>query len=115
MVAGVKEELQRICQTIDAAVAPDKIYLFGSYAYGAPDSNSDFDLCVVIPDSALRPVDAVKEIRRALYVKQETPLDVVVYRTSRFQQRQDSASLERKIAREGVLLYERQGAERGMD
>lgn len=111
---SVKEELKNICKTIDITVGPEKIYLFGSYAYGAPDSSSDYDLCVVIPDSALRPADAVKKIRRALYTQQDMPLDVVVYRTSQFQQRQETASLERKIAREGVLLYDRYGTEQGM-
>ncbi len=114
MVDSVKEDLENICKTIDTTVGPEKIYLFGSYAYGVPDSNSDYDLCVVIPDGTLRPADAVKKIRRALYTQQDTPLDVVVYRTSQFQQRQGTASLERKIVREGVLLYDRYGAEQGM-
>ena len=110
MVDSVKEDLENICKTIDTTVGPEKIYLFGSYAYGVPDSNSDYDLCVVIPDGTLRPAEAVKKIRRGPY----TPLDVVVYRTSQFQQRQGTASLERKIVREGVLLYDRYGAEQGM-
>jgi predicted nucleotidyltransferase len=114
VVDSVKEDLENICKTIDTTVGPEKIYLFGSYAYGVPDSNSDYDLCVVIPDGTLRPADAVKKIRRALYTQQDTPLDVVVYRTSQFQQRQGTASLERKIVREGVLLYDRYGAEQGM-
>ena len=92
MVDSVKEDLENICKTIDTTVGPEKIYLFGSYAYGVPDSNSDYDLCVVIPDGTLRPADAVKKIRRALYTQQDTPLDVVVYRTSQFQQRQGTAS-----------------------
>ena len=33
-------------------------------------------------------------------------LDVIVYRSNAFYQRAEHASLERKIAREGVLLYE---------
>ena len=96
VVDSVKEDLENICKTIDTTVGPEKIYLFGSYAYGVPDSNSDYDLCVVIPDGTLRPADAVKKIRRALYTQQGT------------------ASLERKIVREGVLLYDRYGAEQGM-
>lgn len=107
MTAGVEEALQGICRTIDQTVALEKIYLFGSYAYGTPDRNSDYDLCVVIPDNTLRPVDAVKEIRRALYAQQDMPLDVIVYRMSHFQRQQERATLERKIACEGVLLYER--------
>jgi predicted nucleotidyltransferase len=29
---------------------PDKIILFGSYAYGTPNENSDIDLCIVEKD-----------------------------------------------------------------
>ena len=114
VLTGTAEKLREICQVIDDTMAVDKIYLFGSYAYGQPDSDSDYDLCVVIPDGATRPVDAVKEIRRALCAKQDMPLDVIVYHTSQFRQRQETASLERKIAREGVLLHERQRTEQGM-
>ena len=103
-----------ICQIIDQAVDVEKIYLFGSFAYGTPTSTSDYDLCVVIPDGVLRPAEAIKRIRRALCPVQTIPLDIIVYRVSAFLQRQESASLERKIAREGVLLYEREKPERRM-
>lgn len=99
------EKLRQICSVIHQTVDTEKIYLFGSYAYGEPTPNSDFDLCVVIPDGSLRPADAIRQIRRALYPVQDVPLDVVVYRSSDFVSRQQTASLERKISREGVLLY----------
>ena len=95
MTVKVKEELSHICQIIAETVDAEKIYLFGSYAYGTPS------------DMALRPADAVKRIRRALFMVQDTPLDVIVYHTGVFRQRQAQPSLERKIAREGVVLYER--------
>lgn len=114
MTVKTGEDLRNICEIIDETVPTDRIYLFGSYAYGSPNADSDYDICVVIPDNSLRPVDAVKKIRRALYAVQETPLDIIVYHTSRFQQCQEYASMERKIAREGVLLYERPGFEQRM-
>ena len=85
----------------------EQIYLFGSHAYGTPTADSDYDLCVIIPDDTLRPADAIKRIRRALYASQETPLDVLVYRASKFRERQTAFSLEQTIAKEGVLPYER--------
>lgn len=114
MVNQLEEDLTGICQIIDQAVDVEKIYLFGSFAYGTPTSTSDYDLCVVIPDGVLRPAEAIKRIRRALCPVQTIPLDIIVYRVSAFLQRQESASLERKIAREGVLLYEREKPERRM-
>ena len=114
MVNQLEEDLTGICQVIDQTVDVEKIYLFGSFAYGTPTSTSDYDLCVVIPDGVLRPAEAIKRIRRALCPTQTIPLDIIVYRVSAFLQRQESASLERKIAREGVLLYEREKSEQRM-
>ncbi len=49
------EKLKQICSVIHQTVDTEKIYLFGSYAYGVPTQNSDFDLCVIIPDNDLPP------------------------------------------------------------
>jgi len=114
MTVKIKEDLTGICRIINETVDAEKIYLFGSHAYGTPNTDSDYDLCVVIKDGTLRPVDAIKKIRKALFMIQETPLDVVVYRSSSFFQRQLEASLERKIVREGVLLHERNHMEQRM-
>lgn len=107
MTRKVNQDLDALCRVINDTVDVHKIYLFGSYAYGTPNDDSDYDLCVVIPDSELRPIDAIKKIRRALYAMQTTPLDVLVYHDSHFEKRKERISLENKIAREGVLLYER--------
>lgn len=106
MTEKVSTELRQICRIITETVEVEKIYLFGSHAYGTPRQDSDYDLCVIIPDDTLRPVDAMVEIRRALYPIQETPLDILVYRENRFLQRIGQAGMERKIEQEGVLLYE---------
>jgi len=44
------KSLKEITAGILQAVPALKIYLFGSYAYGVPDENSDIDLYIVIPD-----------------------------------------------------------------
>ena len=100
------KELEPMCRVITETVKAEAIYLFGSRAYGIPTDDSDYDLCVIIPENSMRPADAVKAIRRALFSAQSVPLDVIVYRSNAFHQRAEHASLERKIAREGVLLYE---------
>ena len=100
------KELEPVCRVITETVKAEAIYLFGSRAYGMPTDDSDYDLCVIIPENSMRPADAIKAIRRALFSAQSVPLDVIVYRSNAFHQRAEHASLERKIAREGVLLYE---------
>ena len=53
MTESVKNELSDICRIIDATVDTEKIYLFGSYAYGTPTDDSDYDLCVIIPENSI--------------------------------------------------------------
>ena len=47
-----------IKSTILGSVTGDiikKIILFGSYAYGKPNKNSDIDLCVIVADKKKQP------------------------------------------------------------
>lgn len=114
MDAGMTTKLNDICGIINQTVAADKIYLFGSYAYGAPQESSDFDLYVVIPDDGPRPIDVMKQIRRALYKKHQIPLDILVSRAGEFENRREVASIERKVYQEGVVIYEQRAGEQRM-
>ena len=105
MEQQTNHKLRTICQIIGQTVNPEQIYLFGSYAYGNPTSESDFDLYVVLPNEGARPSDAVKMIRRALFDVQDMPLDVIACRAGEFQRRQQGASLERTVVQKGVRLY----------
>ena len=52
------ELIAGIVQKIVDGVSPEKIILFGSYAYGNPTADSDLDLLVIMETQA-RPVDRV--------------------------------------------------------
>src|SRR5438128_8457124 len=41
--------IDRLAQQVAEGFRPDRIILFGSYAYGRPDADSDVDLLVVMP------------------------------------------------------------------
>ena len=56
--------LEELTGIISRTVTVEQIYLFGSYAYGTPNGDSDLDLYVVIPDGSIPPAEAVKRIRR---------------------------------------------------
>lgn len=107
MTNKVKKELDAMCDVIKNTVNVDCIYLFGSYAYGVPNADSDYDICVIIPDGDSRTIDVAIDIRRALYKIQTMPIDLLVYHYSRFKEKQKFAAFEKRIARDGVLLYER--------
>jgi predicted nucleotidyltransferase len=44
---------------------PDKIILFGSFAYGTPDSDSDLDICLVM-DTDMPKIKLKRQIRSLL-------------------------------------------------
>jgi predicted nucleotidyltransferase len=110
MHTGKENEIREITEVIKETVDCEKIYLFGSYAYGEPNESSDLDFYVVIPDDAARPIEVIQAIQVRLgRSKMRTPIDVVAKQSSRFADMSVLPTMERKIAREGVLLYERQG------
>ncbi|GAB6391479.1 MAG: nucleotidyltransferase domain protein [Treponematales bacterium] len=85
----------------------EKIYLFGSYAYGTPHKNSDYDLFVVLKDGIENPILILQDIYRNLCDTKCIPVDVLANYKSRFEWRSTQPTLERKIAKDGVILYER--------
>ncbi|MGB9723481.1 MAG: nucleotidyltransferase domain-containing protein [Chloroflexia bacterium] len=59
------EILQEIVRRLVAGYAPQKVILFGSYAYGEPDAGSDIDL-LIIKDTPQRPLERWMEVKRLL-------------------------------------------------
>ena len=105
MNAQTSIELENIKQMILDVVKADEIYLFGSYAYGTPSEDSDFDLYIVIPDGGIRPIEAMQIIGSAIYKEQKKPIDILVSKASDFHQRKLLPTIERTVARDGVMLY----------
>jgi len=103
---NIKKELDIIKESVLKTVPAEAIYLFGSYAYGTPDKDSDFDIYVVIPDAVQgNPLDISADIMTGLYKKIKTPLDLMVGKSSVFNSRKEAPTLQKTIARQGVLLY----------
>ena len=100
------QEVFDITEAIKQAVQTEKIYLFGSHAYGNPNEDSDYDFYLVIPDGGARPIDVMqKAYRSLLHVNRTTAVDILANYSSSFRNRRELNTLERKIYREGVLLY----------
>ena len=104
----LNNEITIITEAIKSAIPVERIYLFGSYANGKPSQESDYDFFVLIPDGELKPLDAMREARYSLIpLNRKTPVDIIADYKSRFEQRSKLNTLERKIANEGMILYER--------
>lgn len=84
---------------------PEAVYLFGSYAWGKPDEESDLDILVILPESAESPIQLATRAQRSLRGVR-AGVDVLVKTRNEFEQfRPVKASLEAKIASQGKLLY----------
>lgn len=105
--------LRPVSQTLPLAVArvaqalqPDKIILFGSYAYGAPTSDSDVDLLVIMESD--KPGKERSWAVSRLLLPREFPVDILVKTPTELAvalQRGDF--FLREITERGILLYER--------
>jgi len=97
-------QIQAFSQQIVEQFDPEQIILFGSYAYGQPNQDSDVDLLVVLPFEGL-PVYKAIEIRRKL--KPTFSLDLITRTSKQIQQRLDMGDFFIKdILQKGLILYE---------
>lgn len=102
--AGLRKE---VVKRLVNEFQPEKIYLFGSHAWGKPEEGSDMDLLVIVRTSRQRPIQRAIRAQRSLRgVK--APIDVLVKTRKEFERYSSvKASLEAQITREGKLLYGR--------
>lgn len=107
MEKRIQDELNIIKDIIIRTVPVKRIYLFGSYAQGKANADSDLDIYVVIPESAdIREIDAMRMIHRAIRDKKSMPVDVVVGKEKKFNRRRTAPTIERTIVQEGAVIYE---------
>ena len=86
---------------------PEMIYLFGSYAWGSPDEESDLDLLIVVAASDEKSHKRCVSGHHALW-DLDISKDLLVYTKDEFDVRAtDSTSFLFKIKNEGKVLYAR--------
>ena len=106
MNEALQAELEVIKTLIVDTVPVEEIYLFGSYAYGEPNKDSDIDLYVVLKDDiTMREFDASIEISKAIRPVRTKPIDIIATKKSKYQWLITGPTMERKIAREGIKIY----------
>jgi uncharacterized protein len=93
-----------VCAQIAREFRPQRIILFGSYAYGEPTPDSDVDLLVVMPLEG-RAMDKAVEISRRL--EHRFPIDLLVRSPEELRQRLEWNDFFLKEATEkGVVMYD---------
>jgi predicted nucleotidyltransferase len=99
-MSAIRRFARRIAERFD----PEKIILFGSFAYGTPHEDSDVDLLVVMP--------AREELTKAAHIQlafeRVFPLDLLVRTPQRFQRRlAEGDAFLREVVDKGIVLYEK--------
>jgi predicted nucleotidyltransferase len=99
------ELLNEITSRIVERVHPEKVILFGSYAWGTPGESSDIDLFVILPHSeepSYRRARAIYRSLRGIGV----PIDVIVQTHDEVERAKGvTTSLARNVLQKGKVLY----------
>src|SRR6266511_4279007 len=102
----VAEELPAAVQRIAQALQPQKIILFGSYAYGTPTPDSDVDLLVIMKTTASQ-VERSLAVARLLRPR-VFPVDILVRTPDEIERALRSGDFFiQEILSRGYVLYER--------
>jgi len=97
-------DIRSFARRVAEVFRPERIILFGSYAYGNPLPDSDVDLLVVIPYQG-KPWRKASEIRGS--VRPTFPLDLLVRAPSELDARIAMGDcFLREITERGMVLYE---------
>ncbi len=98
------EQIRDVARRIGEEFSPQRVILFGSYAYGKPTRDSDVDLLVITSFEG-RSVDKSVEIR--LKVRPPFPVDLLVRTPEKIQERLEMGDcFMREILAKGKVLYE---------
>ncbi len=103
----VQEIILKMVERLKRVYQPNKIVLFGSYAYGQPDRDSDIDL-LIIKDTPDRPIDRRVAVSRIVSdPKRLVPFEPLVLTPQELRERLAAGDLFlEEILTKGEVLYE---------
>ncbi len=105
-------EMQRTIEQIVTCIVeqyrPEKIILFGSYAYGQPDTGSDVDL-LIVKETDQRPIDRRITVRRIVHASRRgVPFSPLVITPQELAQRLEMGDpFYHDIVHQGQIRYAR--------
>jgi len=98
--------LQKIKDRIVDAFGPERVVLFGSFANGSPDDDSDLDLLVIM-NSKKRMAERIREVAAVAHVP-FVPMDIIVYTPAELSERVSKGdTFIQEVLANGKVLYRR--------
>ena len=99
-------KIRRAAQKLVDELRPEKIILFGSFAYGQPTIDSDVDLLIIM-NTHLRPLDRMRQASAVLDPR-PFPVDIVVRTPAEIAERLEIKDcFIEEIMTKGKVLYGR--------
>ena len=103
--AEAEQKIKEISDKIIHEYKPEKIILFGSWAWGTPHEDSDIDF-FIIKETSTPSLKRIEEVDR-IFSRREVPMDFLVYTPKQVKSRFELGDLFVKdILANGRVLYE---------
>ncbi len=100
-------EIEELKDSFVRDLLPLRIYLFGSFAEGKQNADSDYDFYIVVDDSQKDMLGLTAKAYKSIRHKRKRPVDIIVNTEEIFEsKRMSPVSIEGEVDRKGVLLYE---------
>jgi len=108
MTEEVKKLLDKIIDILKEKYKPEKIILFGSYAWGEFTEDSDIDL-LIIKETDKKRIDRFVEAKRLIYNPEiKIPISPIVLTQKELDERINSGDdFLKEVIENGVILHER--------
>ena len=99
-------QIQAVVRRIVDGYAPDRIILFGSYAYGVPTEDSDLDLLIIKQKAEPKRAERAVAIWSILWGMSLPPMDILIRTPAEMAQRaQLYYTVEAQALEKGKILY----------
>lgn len=111
MKEDVKTILSEAVEKLKKKYKPQRIILFGSYAYGNPTEDSDIDL-LILKNTNKRRVDRFVQVKRIIYNPNcKIPISPLIYNQEELEERlRIGDGFIKEIIQKGIILYEKTGS-----
>ncbi|MBI4252677.1 nucleotidyltransferase domain-containing protein [Candidatus Uhrbacteria bacterium] len=105
------KKLTKVTRRIAREYKPEKIILFGSYAWGRPTRDSDFDLCIIKKVGETKKDFFAEHKKVHDIINGEIAVDILVYSPAKIRRRLDLGDFfVEDIVTKGRIIYEKKHA-----
>ena len=107
MTLESREEIKAVVNKFVNTLHPNKVYLFGSFARGTENEDSDFDFYIIMDKNYQVSNNTTANAYMSLKGIKRRPVDIIINNESKFEERVEIINtLEHTVKQERVLVYD---------